>query len=191
MPEEKNVITLGVKDLKISKLLKDDSTGVKYDTPHDVPGVKTIEITITTEDKELTGDGVLLASSSKKKGYDVTFTNAQLNPQVMAIINGSKVTEGGELDNETITISDDADDKPNYFALEFIPEETDGAGEYHRTLYKVKGNAELQYTESDYSVYSFTGKGVARDYDKKFGKTDLYTNETPIAQIPEINAQST
>ena len=69
----KETITLGIRDLKISPVLKDDSTGVEYGAPVDVPGVKEMTITIIKDEKELTGDGVILDTYEKRKGYEVSF----------------------------------------------------------------------------------------------------------------------
>ena len=184
----KETITLGIRDLKISPLLKDDSTGVEYGAPIDVPGVKEIQITLIQDEKELTGDGVILDTYNKRKGYEVSFRNAQFTQAVLDIINGSTTTETGEVGNKVYTTEDEATDEPGYFALEFAPERSVGEKDYHRQLYKVSGSYSEEYTEEDYMVCSFSGKGVARTYDKKFGKRVTSDVVTEITQIPVISA---
>lgn len=179
-------IALGIRNLKISSLIKDDSTGVEYSAPIDVPGVKEITITTIEDEKELTGDGVILDAYNKKKGYDVSFKNAQFSQAVMDIINGSTTTSSGTDGSKVYTTPDSPDNKPGYFALEFAPERSVGEKDYHRVLFKVSGSYQEEYAEEDYMVCSFTGKGVARTYDKQFGERKLCEKETEITQIPVI-----
>lgn len=181
-------ITLGIRDLKISPLIKDNSTGVEYGAPVDIPGVKEIQISLIQDEKELTGDGVILDTYNKKKGYDVSFKNAQFSQAVMDIINGSTTTSSGTDNNKVFTTPDKSSDQPGYFAFEFAPERSVGEQDYHRVLFKVSGSYQEEYAEEDYMVCSFTGKGVARTYDKEFGERKLYETLTEIAQIPVITA---
>lgn len=183
-------ITLGIRDLKISPLVKDDSTGVEYGAPVDVPGVKELSITTIEDEKELTGDGVILDTYNKKKGYDVSFKNAQFSQAIMDIINGSTTTSTGETGSKVYTTPDSPDNQPGYFALEFAPERSVGEKDYHRLLFKVSGSYQEEYAEEDYMVCSFTGKGVARTYDKKFGERKLCESLTDITQIPVITASN-
>ena len=184
----KETITLGIRDLKISPVLKDDSNGVEYGAPVDVPGVKEMTITIIKDEKELTGDGVILDTYEKRKGYEVSFKNAQFSHAIMDIINGTTTTSSGSSGSKVYTTEDDSACTPGYFALEFAPEKSVGEKDYHRILYKVSGSYEEEFAEEDYMVCSFTGKGVARTYDKKFGARKLYEAATEISQIPVIVA---
>ena len=186
----KETITLGIRDLKISPLIKDDSTGVEYGAPVDVPGVKEISITLIQDEKELTGDGVILDIYNKRKGYEVSFKNAQFTQAVLDIINGSTTTSSGTVNNKIYTTKDKAEDEPGYFALEFAPERSVGEKDYHRVLYKVNGTYSEEYTEEDYMVCSFTGKGVARTYDKQFGERRTHDVVTDITQIPVVIGSS-
>ena len=147
---------------------------------------KEITITIIQDEKELTGDGVILDTYNKRKGYDVSFKNAQLSQEVMDIINGSTTTSSGTGSSKVYKTVDKSDDQPGYFALEFAPERSVGEKDYHRVLYKVSGTYQEEYAEEDYMVCSFTGKGVARTNDKNFGERKLYEAITDIAQIPVI-----
>ena len=188
MTAGKSTITLGIRDLKISELLKDDATGVQYSAPVDVPGVKEITINLIQDEKELTGDGVILDSFNKCKGYEVSFKNAQLSQEIMDIINGTTTSASGTGSGKAYKTIDASTDERGYFALEFVPERTVGEKDYHRVLYKVIGNYQEEYAEEDYMVCSFSGKGVARTYDKKFGERRLHATKTDIAQIPVISA---
>ena len=89
MAMDRSVITLGVADVKISKLTADTATALTYDAPIDIPGIKEIKMTLVTEEKELTGDGVVLATSSKKKSYDVSFSNATFSSVSLAFASRS------------------------------------------------------------------------------------------------------
>lgn len=190
MTEVTKTITLGIEDLKISELLKDDATGVEYDSPIDVPGVKELGITLTLDDKELTGDEMTLDVFSKVQSLEVNFKNAELTPEIMCLINGSEVKTVTEDKQDVIIIEDSALDQSKYFALEFQPARTVGNGDYHRLLYKVSGRYQEEYTEGDYMVCSFSGKAVARSYDKKFGAKKFYkTKKTDIKDIAAISTE--
>lgn len=191
MVMNKNLILLTIADLKVSKLLKDDETGVEYAAPVDVPGVKDVKMTLITDEKTHKGDGVTLATSRKKTEYDVSFSNAVFNFDIMALIDGSTVQTSGSGDTETVYIEDSADEVANYFALEMHVTSVDGeAADYHQTLYKVRGGYDIEHKEDDYAVCSFTGKGVARMYDKKFGKKQANKTAAAITQIPTITAST-
>lgn len=191
MADVTKTITVGIEDLKISKLEKDDETGVKYGDLLDVAGVKEIDVTFTLDEKELTGDGVTLDTFSKTTGYEVSFKNAQLTPEIMCLINGSTLTTATEGEQEVTVIEDAAADQPNYFALQFKPVRTVGSGDYHRELYKVSGKYQEEYAEDDYMVCSFSGKGVARTFDKKFGAKKFYkTGKADIAEIAELTPEA-
>lgn len=82
----KDTITLGIRDLKISPVIKDDSTGVEYGAPIDVPGVKEITITLIEDEKELTGDGVILDTTKKKKGYEVSLKTLNLAMKLWTLL---------------------------------------------------------------------------------------------------------
>ncbi len=190
MAAGKETITIGIRDLKISQLIKDDTTGVEYGEPIDVPGVKEVQINLIQDEKELTGDGVILDTYNKRKGYEVSFKNAQFTQKVLDLINGSTTTETGEAEGQKVyrTI-DKSDDIAGYFALEFAPEKSVGEKDYHRILYKVSGTYSEEYTEEDYMVCSFSGKGVARTYDKAFGErvtSDKIEDIKQIAALPAI-----
>lgn len=185
----KDTITLGIRDLKISEVMKDDTTGVEYGAPLDIPGVKEIIINTIKDEKELTGDGVILDSYEKKKGYEVSFKNAQFSQAVLDLINGTTSTESGSDGSKVYTTEDGSENVSKYFALEFAPEKSAGNKDYHRILYKVSGTYEEEYAEGDYMVCSFSGKGVARTYDKKFGARKLYEAITEITQIATISAE--
>ena len=192
LTEKSTVITLGVSDLKISKLLKDDETGVEYSAPMDIPGVQEITLTLTVDEKELTGDATTLAYYSKKKGYDVSFNNAQLSLEVMSLISGSVLTTNEEASVvKSVTVEDGGEDTPSYFALEFKPEDIDGVADYHRQLYKVRGSYDITFRESDYAICNFNGKGIARTFDKMFGNHTTFAQSTDITQIPPITAPTT
>lgn len=185
----KATITVGIRDLKISPLLKDDVGGVEYGAPIDIPGVKEVQISLIQDEKELTGDGVILDTYTKRKGYEVSFKNAQFTQEVLDIINGSTTVATGEENKKVYTTEDTAEDEAGYFALEFAPERSIGGKDYHRILYKVSGTYSEEYTEDDYMVCNFSGKGVARTYDKKFGKRVVYDEITDITQIAVITTE--
>lgn len=172
----KSVCSLGVKDLVLKEITKDDSTGVTYGTEViSAKGVKTIESTLIQETKDLEGDGDILATYTKNKGIDIKFTNAKVSTALFALINGATVTTA---DNKT-TITTATTDKAKYFGMEYKDINTDGdATETHTAFYKVKGTLQKQYSEGDWTVCSFEGKAVKREYDSLLTADEFYDTAT-------------
>lgn len=183
MAIDSNQRVLGIIDCKISKLLTDSSTGCTYDAPIDVPGIKEITVSAEIEEKECTGDEVVMATYRKKKKYSVSFANAVLDLDVVALINGGTVTTSGTSPNEVKNIESASTDTANYFLLEFKSAVTDGAGDVHYQVLKVRGNIDIAMVAEDYATCSFEGTAVARTFDNKFTNIVVNETETDIAQV--------
>lgn len=158
---------LGVNDLKIFPVTKDDSTGFTTAAAIDVPGVRQISVTFDIDEKELTGDEKTLAVSSKIKSVSFTSEYAELSLDVLAALSGGNVTSSTSDNVETATFSFAADDKPSYFQLQAKIDGTDSitGGDCHICIYKAKVTAiPVNGVQNDFATYTFEGKGVFTEH---------------------------
>ncbi len=158
---------LGVNDLKIFPVTKDDSTGFTTAEGIDVPGIRQISINFDIDEKELTGDEKTLAVASKVKSVSFTSEYAELSLDVLAALSGGKVSASLSKSPETATFSFTGGDKPDYFQLQAKIDGTDGikGGDCHICIYKAKVTAiPVNGVQNDFATYTFEGKGVFTEY---------------------------
>ena len=126
MTISKKTALLGVNDLKIFPVTKDDASAFTTGSAIDVPGVRQISVTFDIDEKELTGDEKTLAVSSKIKGISFTSEYAELSLDVLAALSGGSVTVDTASDSsETAAYSFGEGDKPAYFQLQAKIDGTD------------------------------------------------------------------
>lgn len=148
----------GVEDCKIAQLLTDPEGGTAtYDTAIDVPGIKTVTISGTSETKQLRGDNRLLDQHSTLSDVTVTVTHAMVSPAVWEVLLGGTATSG--------SFDLAGTDTPNYFKLESRTPtggSSDPAGDVHYTIHKciIDGLPEMGHEEEDYRIVSFTAKAL-------------------------------
>ncbi|MGN0014235.1 MAG: hypothetical protein ACI37T_02315 [Candidatus Gastranaerophilaceae bacterium] len=167
MTISKKTALLGVNDLKIFPVTKDDSTGFTTGSAIDVPGIRQISVTFDIDEKELTGDEKTLAVSSKIKSVSFTSEYAELSLDVLGALSGGKVSVASGSSSETATFSFSDGDKPSYFQLQAKIDGTDSitGGDCHICIYKAKVTAmPINGVQSDFATYTFEGKGVYTEY---------------------------
>ena len=167
MTISKKTALLGVNDLKIFPVTKDDSSGFHVSAGIDVPGVRQISLTFDIEEKELTGDEKTLAVSSKIKSIAFTSEYAELSLDVLSALSGGKVSQTGTSPNDSATFSYTANDKPAYFQLQAKIDGTEDivGGDCHFCIYKAKVTAmPINGVQGDFATYTFEGKGVYTEY---------------------------
>lgn len=167
MTISKKTALLGVNDLKIFPITKDDSSGFQTSTGIDVPGVRQISLTFDIDEKELTGDEKTLAVSSKVKSISFTSEYAELSLDVLAAVSGGKVTTAGSSNTESATFSFVDGNKPTYFQLQAKIDGTEDivGGDCHICIYKAKVTAiPINGVQGDFATYTFEGKGVYTEY---------------------------
>ena len=172
---------LGVNDLKIFPVTKDDSTGFTCGTGIDVPGVRQISLTFEIDEKELTGDEKTLAVSSKIKSVTFSSEYAELSLDVLAALSGGTVTSSEGAQSFSLTASD----KPGYFQLQAKIDGTESisGGDCHICIYKAKVTAmPVNGVQNDFATYTFNGKGVFTEY--------LFSNKSKLIDI-DFNSTAT
>jgi len=109
-----NTHVFGAQHAEIAELLTDTPLGATYGTPFDVPGLKSVSVSTTSDSKELRGDNQLLAKETVVQNIEVTLEFAKWDARVFALITGATLTEN--LD-ESYSVSMGANATPKEFSL--------------------------------------------------------------------------
>jgi len=94
MADSKVVARINVRDVRISFLEKDDSGGVKYETPILIPGTMQIQLAPRVASAALYGDGKTRHQENRVDGYDVTYDHNFIPAQVLAKMKGQEYNNG-------------------------------------------------------------------------------------------------
>ncbi|MCL2527900.1 MAG: hypothetical protein FWE42_05705 [Defluviitaleaceae bacterium] len=157
-----------VRNLTIDFLVKDDITGVIYEsTPEVVPGTMEIGMSPKVASAALYGDGTQRHQENKISGYDVTLEHNKLPPPLRARMRGQR------LDTNTGMYISSADDVAAEFAIGWTVDLTDGHVE---VTWLPKGKAvpsdkNVQQTEGEninYSTDSLVITAMPLEYNKHF-----------------------
>jgi phi13 family phage major tail protein len=132
--------TIGLKNLYIAELTKDDATGVTYEVPEKLAPAIQATITPSVNSATLFADDGPAAVSSSLAGVEVSLNIADLSTQMQAKLLGHKVNSEGVL------IKNATDEAP-YVALGFSAPTHDGK-ELFVWLYKGK----FQLPEQSYAT---------------------------------------
>jgi hypothetical protein len=147
-------------DAKIAKITADPAGGTTtYAAVVDVPGIKSVTISGDIENKELRGDNTLLDSFSVLTGITVSWANAKLSTDVLAVILGGATVDTGTTPNQVATYSLLNSDTMNYFKLEAKTPANgsdDVGGDVHFILPKciLSSFSEMGLAEEDYRTTS-------------------------------------
>lgn len=114
----------GAADAKISPLTADIAPAPTYGTAIDVPGLKSIAISGSSDTKELRGDNKLIAKISTLQSVEVTLTFAQWSGDLYALFTGATKTD----DDSDYSVTLAANDTPGYFSLEAVSVGASGSG---------------------------------------------------------------
>jgi hypothetical protein len=118
-----------VDEAAIYKLLTDPVGGSPtYGAKQLCPLIQNVGCNPDMLNKELYGDGSVKARAAKLRQLMAVVTYGMLNFDVLAILNGSTVTDAGTTPNQTSTLDITTNDIPNYFKLEFRILQTDLPG---------------------------------------------------------------
>lgn len=152
---------VGLEKLYYAKITKDDSTGLTFDTPNYLAGVKEIKISPKVTTEKLYAENKLWEQATSLDDIEVSVNLADLtNAQLADLLGHTIATEGGIIAN--------ADDIAPYVALLYKANKSNGKARYG-ILYKGK----LELPED-------TAKGAE-------GKVDFQTPEIKATFQPLQN----
>jgi hypothetical protein len=169
---------LGINDLKISEITVDNSTTLTYDTPVDIPGITSLQVSPNFVEKELRGDETVLDKYSKLDSINWSIANVIMSLDALAIMIGGAVTTSGVTPAEKKIYSLLSTDLPKYFKMEGQSVYSD-AGDVHVTLYKCKASSvQYELRGEEYATVSASGTAIGTIKDKKI--KEIVINETAV-----------
>jgi hypothetical protein len=177
-----------VEDAKVAKMTADPPGGTTlYATSVDVPGIKSVTLTINITEKELRGDNTSLDVDVIYGKGTGTINYAKNSHDLHVVLLGATKADSGTTPNQVSKLTLLGSDRPNYFKLE-AKTPTGGAdpsgvtgGDEHLVLYKCKitGFGGFGLAEEDYETFSVPFSCLARLSDSKW--IDDVLNETAVA----------
>lgn len=172
------------KDAKVSPLTADPAGGTTtYGTAIDVPGIRSVSLGGDITTVELRGDQTLLDSDSVLNNITVSFEYAKLSLDVLDVMLGGAVADGGSGSTETGTWSLLGTDTlfPTFkFEAQVVSTDNPG-GDLHIVMYKCKLSdfPEVGTELDDYQTFTAAATCSPRLSDSKW--MDLVINETAVA----------
>ena len=164
-------IPFGLRDVKLTPL--PSGTGA------DLPRVRSVEVSLTSDNTELTGDDTTVAVRVFNLRVEGSIEAGGINPAAVAIMVGGTVTSTGSTPNAKKTIAIGSATNAGYFKLEGQVIADDG-GDFHILVYKAKVTTgpTWTFTGGEFTLTTADFTGVADDDDKII---DLVWNETATA----------
>lgn len=164
-------IPFGLRDVKLTPL--------PSGTAADLPRVRSVEVSLTSDSLELTGDDTTVAVRSFNLRVEGSIEAGGVNPAAIAILVGGTVATTGSTPNEKQTIAIGASTSAGYFTLEGQVIADDG-GDFQMLVYKAKVTTgpSWTFTGGEYALTTCDFTGVTDDSDKII---DLIWNETAVA----------
>lgn len=173
---------LGITDCKIAAVTTNTATSYVKGSYIDVPGITEVTCSVILNEKDVTGDEVMLNGFSIKMGYDITFSNQLIDLPTLALINGGTIATSGTTPDEIVTFTEKSSDNTALFDLQFKTDYVDGdPADFHMEFYCVKGYMDVKPVSGDLYSCSFKGKAYARLLDKAFRVVTLNETSADIA----------
>lgn len=156
-----------LKDVKVSRMISDSADAEPiYDTPVDLAGALSFQVSPELENKILYGDSTIMDSYSRTTSINFTVTNSVVSLSGLEVIMGGQITRTGADKAETVIYELTAKNAtPPYFKIEG---KWDYAGETigdaHIVLYKCRVSEPPDFTvndsSGDFGDCSFTGTAM-------------------------------
>ena len=166
-------LPFGIKDAKLTPL--PSGTGA------DLPRIRSLEVSMTSDTTELTGDDSTVAVRQFNLRVEGSIEAGGLNPAAIAIMVGGSVVSAGTAPAATKTISIGANTVAGYFKLEGQMLADDG-GDLHIIIYKAKmtSGPSWTFTGGEFALTTGDFTGVA---DSNGKIVDLVWNQTAAAIV--------
>ncbi len=155
---------IGLRDIHIALLTKDDNTGVTYDVPTKLERAISAKLTPKSNSENIYSDDSVEDVVTSFEGVDVEIEINQLALESRAKLQGAKVIKGILIESK--------DDMPPTIALGFKSKKSNGK---YRYVWLLKGKFELSSDEYDTEgekpqpkSAKLKGTFFARDYDGNY-----------------------
>lgn len=169
---------IGVSDLHVAELTKDESGEVTYGSPKRIAGAINIGINKTVAEGELYADDTLDEYVAEMTAQEISLNTKDISNEHEALLLGKEIDDHGG-------VVDGGDDHAPYFAVMFRSRKSDGTYQY-RVLYKVRFRPfdETFDTKSgsiNFQTPTVTGRSMKRESDGRFGYKVDETSENRSA----------
>jgi len=155
---------IGLRDIHIALLTKDDNTGTTYDVPSKLERAISAKLTPKSNSENIYSDDTVEDVITAFEGVDVEIEINQLSLESRAKLQGSKVVKGVLIESK--------DDMPPTIALGFKSKKNNGK---YRYVWLLKGKFELASDEYDTEgekpqpkSAKLKGTFFARDFDGNY-----------------------
>lgn len=171
-----HLMTYTITDLKVIAY----SGGTLGSTLVDVPGIRSLQVTVPNEAVELRGDNAVLSVVDQGNTLEWQAEKGGMNLEVLEIIFGGTATDTGATPNEIRTYKLNATDPRPYFGFVGVTPSDDAFSDLHVFVPKAKatGNLELTAQDQEFMVPTFSGRGVQH---ATHGLLQLIQHETATA----------
>jgi len=179
----------GIEQIMLYPIIADNSSTYSVSDGIELPGAKSLEVTFVIDEKNLSGNEVILDIYSKVKKLTFSATFAKLELGVLKSALGGILTQNISATGDSTALSVQNGRNTGYFQLVAKVSGTD-EGSLFLHLMKCKANAiPIKASESEFSTFSLSGSGIYTT--KKFTKNStiaeilmdilVYENEQEIA----------
>lgn len=171
-------LPFGCRDCKITPWTNATTLG----TAVDLPRIRTVELSTTTDSTDLEGDDVRIATHNFGKGLEGSIEAGGINAAALAAIEGGTITTSGTTPNRISTYKVLGDQSQLYFKLEAQMYGDDG-GDIHFIGWKLKATNGPNYSFTQ-GEFALTACDVAGIFDDSVSPSRLYhivQNETITA----------
>jgi len=150
----------GIDEIQLFPISEDSSTAYTLGDAVELPGAKSLEVTIDIEEKNLSGNEIILDVVSKVRKIKFNAAFAKLSLDVLQAALGGNLVQSGETPSQTATFSLQNGNKTGYFQLAAKISNVD-EGSMFINIMKCKINANpIAARENDFATYSLSGSGV-------------------------------
>lgn len=155
-------ITYSITDLKVAAL-----SGETPGTLIDVPGIREMSVSVTTEQTELRGDNKLLSIVDNGRGAEWSMEQGGLSMAALQVLTGKTFADTGTTPNVVRRLDLKSTDASPYFFVVGKAPTDDGIEDMHIAVWKAKltDTFELTWTDGEFLVPSFGGAAVGRTSD--------------------------
>lgn len=174
-----NSRTYGLTDLKVAPL-----TGEAPGTLVDVPGIRSCEVTLTTDSDELRGDNKVISIVDKGNSVEWSMEEGGLSLDALTVILGKAPATTGTTPAQIARTDYKAGDSRPYFYLQGQAKD-DAGGDVHVIVWKAKatGNAVFNFADENFLTPGIEGRGVARTADDLLMTLHYHETATAIAVL--------
>lgn len=150
----------GIDEIKLFPISEDSGTAYTLGSEIELPGAKSLEITLDIEEKNLSGNEIILDVVSKVRKIKFNAAFAKLSLDVLQAALGGNLTQNGTTPNQSAVFSLQNGNSTGYFQLAAKVSNVDeGSMFIHIMKCKINANP-IAAREGDFATYSLSGSGV-------------------------------